>query len=345
MHPLRSILLVLGILVPCYCMGAPGPTSLTFHFDHNEKEYSLHVLVPAHLRILKNDFDFFANLFQVTRGRVPGPWKKDSIIELLESWVADYYRQIGLYPPKPNSRLDGLLRNTNSLRFGRTGAVFVTPRDDPFNILALVRIDVTSKEHPELGIEAFLKHHKAIKEGLPREPRDAFHCSMERKSYRLVIAEQGAVFRFTEYDAGHAIRPPGGIAELQNFIRVPGSEDFIPLLYLTAESLGLTHWSGERSQGWLVGINHYYAHCEGEVRRTYYEGMGWSVIETYPNPYKPNTKNYVLAITREKFKSELEATILRRKAGFEILTKPFVLDGKTRNSKVCSRVLEAWGGL
>jgi|GEM_PF-6589147 len=349
--------LVILAVVTSGVAGAYPRHVFTFHFLHEGESYSLHVVVPHFLAQRKNDLDdFISDLLKASpTGNVSQAWRRTDIAHFLQSWVIQHYKDIGLLPKDSDASLELALNRTSYFDIERSAAVFVTPRNSK-NILALIRIDSDTQDISQLGIEQFL-----IELGKPSVPfsravTDDYVARPEKNDFRLIYLPddkfQFGWVRHTAVDEKYIPhRPSGAASEILNFNRVNGSPDFLPLLYLSLDAFGLSKWSGKLTPSGngtqeLVGVDNYYMHCEGEGRRTYFEKIGWIILDSYANPHfkKPDgapITNYVLTISRAAFKNSLEQFFTRRETFSQILLSRFELDPSLSKQVRCQRILAA----
>lgn len=355
---IEHFILVIWTFLTLSASAANSPRHVfTFHFEVENEAYSLHIVVPHFLSLSKNDLNDFVTAFlrASPRGNVSEPWRNVNVPRFIQKWVLKHYRDIGLLPKDPTAELSAALERTSYFDIARSGAAFVTPRGSR-KILALVRIDADSETETQLGLEQFLiemGHHTAP---FARQAAEEYVERFEKNDYRLLLLPNGHfqfgwVRRKGVEPKLPILRPPGAAAEMLNFNLVKGSYDFLPLLYLAIEAFGLSKWSGKKtsadSGSELLGIDDYYMHCEGEVRRNYFVRRGWKVIDTYPNPHLsvngvPVT-NYVLTISRHDFKFTLERTFTGRETFVNFLLARFELDESLRNQARCRSIISDFG--
>lgn len=354
---MRRLLILISISFSLQVWAFTPRHVFTFHFTIDSEEYSLHVVVPHYQALPKNDFDdiIYDFLRASPGGNVSRAWRNTNIAEFLQNWVINHYRDIGLLPKDPESILSQALNRTSFFDISRSGAAFVTRRNSR-KILALVRIDADVEGEDHLGVEKFCLEQGLKAAPFPRVVSNEYVARPEKNDFRLIHLPDGN-FQFGMIRQNHGEprllhqRPPGAAAEMLNFNQVKGERDFLTLLYLAVDAFGLNKWSGrltkpESGDPELVGIDMFYMHCEGEGRRKYFQALGWTVIDTYPNPHmkRPNGEpvaNYVLAISRAGFKSTLEMAFTKRDGFVNYLFARFQLDESLLSQRRCQRILSS----
>jgi hypothetical protein len=346
----RRIALSISLSVAFCFVSVPawGQQSIVLSFDFtwfDRAHYTIHALIPPHAALERDYRDFSTELIKSAVGarRFPSAWNPDKLVPFVEDWIQKRHEGAGLLVGKGRSKLSALYEKHYSLQKNRSAVLFVTPQHNIEEILALSRFDHETEKFPQLDLEHLLLELEVIDAPfVRRSPRQLRRIS--ESEIGLVPIHQSLFFAL--WDESPALRRGGAIGEILNYNQVDSELDFIPLLYLMAEALGVSQFSGRvNANGEVLAVDSYRCHYEGKARKRLYARQSFTEKLHFPNPDGKidasgnSVMNGVGEISRAKFKSHLERFIKKRRQFFTAFSTQLQLRSEHRRSRACRTLL------